>query len=66
MYATQWRYEATIGGNPSLRQAEFWERRLTSVQRRYLRAIETLARVRKVAPKALMVNVAQQQINAAI
>jgi len=33
----------------TLTQADFWERQLTQAQARYLRAIETLARVRRLA-----------------
>jgi hypothetical protein len=49
-------------------QAAFLERRLSAVQRRFLRAVETLARVRKVTRQtvALQVNIAAeggQQMN---
>lgn len=56
---------------------EHWEKRVSANQRRYLRAIETLARVRKLAsrtPEILQINtlalhaqvqVAQQQVNRA-
>ena len=49
---------------------EFWEKRLSSAQRRHLRACETLARVRKLARNtpALQVNIATekgQQVNIA-
>ena len=47
---------------------EWWEKRTSAAQRRYLRAIETLARVRKLARNtpALQVNIATeggQQVN---
>ncbi len=35
-------------GRCSLAAASYWERKLSTVQYRYLRAIETLARVRKL------------------
>ena len=46
-----------------LKVVEYWERRLSANQRRYLRAIETLARVRKLARNtpALQVNIATQE-----
>jgi hypothetical protein len=36
------------GGDTSTAAIEFWDRRLDSAQRRYVRAIETLARVRRL------------------
>lgn len=56
------------GGEQTITQGEFWERRLTAAQMRYLRAVETLARVRKMALPAVQVNIATeggQQVNIA-
>lgn len=50
-------------GNTPIAQADFWERRLSAAQRRYLRAIETLARVRRLNLPALQVNIGAQQVN---
>lgn len=42
----------------------YWERRYTMTQHRYLKAIESLARVRRLTqPAALQVNVGLQQVN---
>jgi hypothetical protein len=54
----------------TIAQADFWERRLSATQRRFLRAVETLARVRKITRRtlALQVNIAAQggqQVNVA-
>ncbi len=49
-----------------LSQADWWERRLTAAQVRYLRACEGLARVRRLTrpgPGALQVNIGGQQVN---
>jgi hypothetical protein len=55
-----------MAGSLSLEQGTYWEKRLSSVQRRYLRACETLARVRKLAQAApLQVNIGAQQVNVA-
>jgi hypothetical protein len=43
--------------------AEYWEKRMNSAQRRFLRACSTLARIRKMKLPALQVNIAQQQVN---
>jgi hypothetical protein len=52
-------------GAMTIPQAGFWEKRLNFTQRRFLRAVETLARVRKVTCQtlALQVNIAGQQVN---
>jgi len=53
--------------NMTLTQAEFWQRRLTLTQRRYLRAVESLARIRKMNI-TIQLNVAAsggQQVNVA-
>ena len=65
-----WEYKYT-GMNEqgmSLPVAEFWEKRVSAAQRRYLRAVETLARVRKITRATLQVNIAEagsQQVNVA-
>ncbi len=46
-----------------IKRLEFWERRLSSAQRRYLRATETLSRVRRLQLPAVQVNIAEQQVN---
>ncbi len=66
VYGVQHQYTQNMAGSLTLSQGDYWERRLTSAQARYLRAIETLARVRrlmKVVP--VQVNLAEQQINIA-
>ncbi len=49
--------------NTTLSRADFWERRLNSAQKRYLRATETLARVRRLRLPTMQVNIAAQQVN---
>ena len=48
-------------------EIQHWDKRLSTAQQRYLRACETLARVRKITRKtpALQINLAEQQINVA-
>lgn len=55
------RYHMMMGDNPTINQANYWERKLSSNQRRYLRSCETLAKVRRLNVK-IQVNVANQQI----
>lgn len=51
-----------LNGSVSLTLAEFWEGRLSSTQARFLRAVETLARVRRLARNApaLQINIAHE------
>ena len=58
---TEWLYESASRGQRTFAQADFWERQLNHAQHRYLKAVETLARVRKLNIN-IQVNVAQNQI----
>ena len=52
----------------TLTLGDYWERRLSAAQRRYLRACETLARVRRLLRPTIQVNLAAeggQQVNIA-
>jgi hypothetical protein len=59
----QQEYARTMVKSVTLKQGEYWERRLNSAQYRYLRACETLARVRKMLAPTMQLNVARQQVN---
>lgn len=54
-----------IGKDRSIKVLEFWERRLSMAQRRYLAACETLAKVRKMKIPAVQVNIGDKQVNVA-
>lgn len=59
-------YESRVGGKNGvdLDIGIWWEKRMTMIQRRYLRAVETLARVRRLtAPATVQINVGEKQIN---
>lgn len=61
-------YSHTMKQSITLTHGVFWEKRLTAAQRRFTRACETLARVRKLSRKvpALQLNIAAsggQQVN---
>ena len=63
------RYNKIVVGNSvTLQQGQYWDNLLSSTQARFLRAIETLARVRRLARNtpALQINIAReggQQVN---
>jgi len=67
MYLTEMRYTNMMKEQVTLAQATQWEKRLTATQGMYLRAMEALARVRRlVKPSPVQVNIATQggqQIN---
>lgn len=53
------------GKDRSIVVLEFWERRLSMAQRRYLAACETLAKIRKMKIPAVQVNIGDKQVNVA-
>ena len=55
----------TSGQTFTTEEGDYWERRLSAAQRRFFRACETLARIRKMGVAALQVNIAEQQVNIA-
>jgi len=59
----QYLYARNMRGALTMEQAEFWERKLTRAQGRYLQACVTLARVRRLLIPAVQVNVAGMQVN---
>ena len=46
-------------------EAQFYQRRLSLAQSRYLSAIRTLAQVRRLQVPAVQVNIAREQLNVA-
>ena len=53
-------YSYAMQASLPLSQADYWDRHLSAAQRRYLRAIETLARVRRLLNPTLQVNIAAE------
>jgi hypothetical protein len=63
LYLIDCEYTAATSQAIPLDSADFWERRLSAAQRRYLRACDTLARIRKLAQppaSSLQLNIAAQ------
>jgi hypothetical protein len=57
---------SAMTSNHSLTAGAYWDRRLNSAQQRHLRALETLARVRRLSNVTpLQVNIGGQQVNVA-
>ena len=55
---------AVWGRSHNTPEGQYWDKRLSAAQRRYLRAIETLTRVRRMGLPMLQVNIAEkQQVN---
>lgn len=60
---TEHHHRHYLANGGTLKECDFWERRLSAAQRRFLRAGETLARVRRLQLPAVQVNIAEQQVN---
>ena len=66
LYTIQVLYSRKLGERHTLELARHYERRLSAAQRRHLRAVEALARVRKLAGRSpVQINIAGQQVNMA-
>jgi hypothetical protein len=66
LYVCELRYETNTKSSQTLAQGAYWEKKLSSHQRRYLRSVESLARVRRLLkePKSPVLNMLlAQQIN---
>ena len=62
-YRVQYSYRQVTSKSILITQADMWERRLNAAQRRHLRAVETLARVRKLSGRGpVQINIAEQQV----
>ena len=59
----EYTYTTKMSSSSTFEQLRYWEQRLNAAQRRYLRAVETLARVRKLQLPAMQINIAGQQVN---
>jgi len=65
-WTIQYRYSNVMHEEHSFQCGTHWEKRLSMAQSRFLKAIQTLARVRKIAGRSpLQINIAEQQINVA-
>lgn len=60
MVDAEFGYTESVHGPASIKIREYWERRLSMTQNRYLKAIEALVRVRKVCQSTVQVNIATE------
>lgn len=61
---TEYQHEHYLtDGSTTIKLADFWERRLNAAQRRYLRATETLGRIRRLNLPPVQINIGEQQVN---
>ena len=60
-----WQVASRMGGEFRIPAMEFWQKSLTTAQRNYLAACETLAKVRKMKLPNLQLNIGDKQINVA-
>jgi hypothetical protein len=66
-FAEQWYSEIALKGTHTIESGLYYEKRLAAAQKRYLRAIETLAKIRKISVSITVLNLAapggQQKVN---
>jgi hypothetical protein len=63
-YKAHTTYAGMSGAKLSLNQERYWNKYISQTQGRYLRAIEALARVRKLAQRTpVQINIGGQQVN---
>lgn len=62
LHITQTKYELNTR-QAGVAVATYWEKRLSATNARYLRACETLARVRRLSTPAMQINVGTNQVN---
>lgn len=62
LHITQTRHELNTR-QAGIAVATYWEKRLSATNARYLRACETLARVRRLRTPAMQINVGTNQVN---
>jgi hypothetical protein len=65
MSHVEFNHTAISNRDTPLSVRDHWERKLSATQRRYLRACETLARVRRLRLPSLQINVGDRQVNVA-
>ena len=65
MHCAEFSYTETFKKSRPPAESEYWERRLSGAQRRYLRACETLARIQKLKLPTVQVNIGHKQVNMA-
>jgi hypothetical protein len=59
----EWRYQTFSDKGGSFKEGAYWDNKLNSAHRRYLRAVETLARVRRLLQRTpVQINIANQQV----
>ena len=56
-------YTEALRNNKPIYQCEFWERRLSATQQRFLRASAALARIRRLRLPAMQINIGNEQVN---
>jgi len=59
----EWRYQTFSDQGGSFKEGAYWDHKLDAAHKRFLRAVETLAKVRSLLKRVpVQINVAQQQL----
>ena len=65
LHYVEFHHTAISNRDTPLPLRDHWERKLSATQRRYLRACETLARVRRLRLPSMQINIGKKQLNVA-
>ena len=65
LYWVEYQLTLFMGREARFAEIEFWERRLSMAQKRYLAACESLAKIRRMAVPTVQLNIGDKQINVA-
>jgi len=63
LFLVEYNYTSATSAAGSYEKLDYWERRLSAAQRRFLRAASALAQIRKMQLPALQVNIGDKQVN---
>ncbi len=62
---TEYRHTENMKTGQTIIQGDYWDRHLNAAQRRYLRALTALARIRKMDLPPIQINIGDRQVNIA-
>jgi hypothetical protein len=63
LWVAEREYSSILKEEHTLTRGAYWDKKLSMIQTRYLRAVEMLARVRRVKLPNVQINIADKQIN---
>ena len=65
LHHVDFHHTAALENSTQLPRANYWERRLSAAEHRFLQACQSLARIRKLNLPTVQVNIGEKQVNIA-